>query len=101
MASVVYQCSQNRVVTHQGQTFNVSSSSKVAIVFFSKKKKLGVVSTTNFLRDLLSRRCLLSLHSVSYHAVHPTARHGIPKWLHVKERMCDIANSGVDQLVEI
>lgn len=62
---------------------------------------MGVVSTTNFLRDLLSRRCLLSLHSVSYHAVHPTARHGIPKWLHVKERMCDIANSGVDQLVEI
>ena len=61
---------------------------------------MGVVSTTNFLRDLLSRRYLLSLHSVSYHAVHPMARHGIPNWLHVKERMCDIANSGVDQLVD-
>jgi len=62
---------------------------------------MGVVSTTNVLRDLLPRRCLLSLHSVSYHAVHPKTRHGIPDWLHVKERICDIANSGVDQLLEI
>jgi len=60
-----------------------------------------MVSTMNVLRDLLPRRCLLSLHSVSYHAVHPTARHGIPNWLHVKERMCGITNSGVDQLVKI
>ena len=40
VASVVDQCSPNRVLTHLGQTFNVSSCSKVAIIFFSKKKKI-------------------------------------------------------------
>ena len=79
----------------------VTSNSKVANRFFKKKKEMGVLSTMKFSRDLLSQRYLLSLHSVSYHAVHPTARHGIPNWLHVKERMCDIANNGVDQLVEM
>jgi hypothetical protein len=72
--------------------FHVSSSSKVAIIFFlSKKRKNGLVSTTNVLRDRLPRRCLLSLHSVSHHAVHPTARHDIATRKHVKEKMCDIA----------
>ena len=46
---------------------NLSCELKLQGCFrFLKKKKNGVVSTTNVLRDLLPQRCLLSLQSACY-----------------------------------
>ncbi len=69
------------VISHMHSTIHVYQ--------ICRNVKAGVVSTTNVLRDLLPRRYLLSLHSVSHHAVHPTARHDIATQQHVKEKMCD------------
>jgi hypothetical protein len=55
----------------RAKPFNVSASSKVAIIFFCWQKKMGVLSTANVLRCILRLRCLLPLHFVSHHAVHP------------------------------
>ena len=65
---------------------------------------MGVLSTANALRGFLPRRCLLSLHFVSHHAVHPK-QNMICHLATCQNRRCGRCVTshrvGVDQLVDI
>ena len=65
---------------------------------------MGVFSTANVLRGLLPWRCLLSLHFVLHHAVHPKQDMILPSGIMSNRRCGRCVTShrvGVDQLVDI